>query len=154
MFQIRDFAVQGRLSREANCPRGPNDGLRMLLTYGRYEEVLVLSGAGRMATALARGCVNAGLVAAERVLASDPIEAARGKFAADVPGARATADNAAVLAGADVVVLAVKPQMMAGGPRRASAPPSSRGTCSISIAAGVTLARLAAALPPGRGWSA
>lgn len=105
-------------------------------------------GAGRMATALGQGCVRAGLVEAGSVLASDPNEAARTKFERDVAGARATADNRAVLAACDVVVLAVKPQMMASvleGAREAVEPRH----LLISIAAGITLARLAAALPPG-----
>lgn len=38
-------------------------------------------GAGKMATALARGVISAGVVPAERVLASDPIPAARQAFA-------------------------------------------------------------------------
>jgi pyrroline-5-carboxylate reductase len=105
-------------------------------------------GAGRMATALGQGCVRAGLVDAGSVLASDPNEAARAKFEREVAGASATADNRAVLAACDVVVLAVKPQMMAGvleGARDAVEPRH----LIVSIAAGVTLARLAAALPPG-----
>jgi pyrroline-5-carboxylate reductase len=105
-------------------------------------------GSGRMATALGEGCVRAGLVDAAHVLARDPNDVARAKFERDVAGARATGDNLAVLAACDVVVLAVKPQMMAGvlaGARDAV----ERRHLVISIAAGVTLARLAAALPSG-----
>ena len=39
-------------------------------------------GAGNMATALARGWIDAGLATPERVLASDPMPAAREPFAA------------------------------------------------------------------------
>ncbi len=104
-------------------------------------------GAGRMATALAQGCVQAGLVRADGVLASDPAAEARAKFAAELPEAKTQADNQAVLAGADVVVLAVKPQVMSQAldDIRPSVEPRH---LVISIAAGVTLARLAAALPP------
>jgi pyrroline-5-carboxylate reductase len=103
-------------------------------------------GAGRMATALAKGCVQAGLAPAGSVLASDPSAEARERFGREVPGAKLVADNTAVLAGADTVVLAVKPQMMA--PALADI----RGAVEprhlvISIAAGVTLARLAHELP-------
>ena len=99
-----------------------------------------------MATALANGCVKAGLVPAERVLASDPAEAARAKFAADLPGAPVTVDNAAVLAGAETIVLAVKPQMMSAvlAELRPHVTPKQ---LLISIAAGVTLSRLAKELP-------
>lgn len=105
-------------------------------------------GAGRMATALARGCVQAKLVSAADVLASDPSDAARAKFERDVAGAKSTPDNAAVLAASDTVFLAVKPQMMAGvlGGARSAVEPRH---LVISIAAGITLARLADGLPPG-----
>ncbi len=105
-------------------------------------------GAGRMATALATGCVQAGLVPPDGVLASDPFEAARAKFGAEFPRATTTTDSRAVLADADVVVLAVKPQMMtqALGDIRDVVEPRH---LVISIAAGVTLARLAAGLPTG-----
>jgi pyrroline-5-carboxylate reductase len=105
-------------------------------------------GAGRMATALAQGCVKAGLVAPADVLASDPVDAARAKFERDVAGARATPDNTAVLAASEVVILAVKPQMMAGVLAGARDAVQSRHLV-ISIAAGVTMAKLAAALPAG-----
>jgi pyrroline-5-carboxylate reductase len=105
-------------------------------------------GAGRMATALGKGCVEAGLVPAGGVLASDPVDAARQKFAAELPGIKLADDNAAVLAGASTIVLAVKPQMMndvlAGIKAHVTA-----DHLLVSIAAGVTLKRLAAALPPG-----
>jgi len=65
-------------------------------------------GAGKMATALAKGFVNAGLARAGDLLASDPVEGARQGFAKDV-GAKATASNAEVLKFANVLVLAVKP---------------------------------------------
>src|SRR5215213_3724879 len=95
-------------------------------------------GAGRMATALGKGCVEAGLVAANGVLASDPVDAAREKFAAELPGVKLVADNAAVLAGAKTIVLAVKPQMM----KQVLAeihPYVKPEHLLVSIAAGVTL---------------
>jgi pyrroline-5-carboxylate reductase len=105
-------------------------------------------GAGRMATALAKGCIEARLLPASAVLASDPIEEARAKFAAESPGAQLVADNAAVLAGAETIVLAVKPQMMSAvlAEIRAHVKPQH---LLISIAAGVTLGRLADGLPVG-----
>jgi pyrroline-5-carboxylate reductase len=104
-------------------------------------------GAGRMATALAKGCITARLVPASAVLASDPVGAAREKFAAEVPGVTLAADNAAVLAGADVIVLAVKPQLMQQVLAEIKPHVASRHLI-VSIAAGVTLARLAEGLPP------
>src|SRR5262245_36086991 len=71
-----------------------------------------LIGAGRMATALARGFVQQDLIAAASIAASDPSDAARAAFAAEVPGAKVVVENAPVVAHADVLILAVKPQLM------------------------------------------
>lgn len=69
-------------------------------------------GAGRMATALAQGLVRSGFVTPERIVAGDVEPAARTAFEHAV-GAATVIDNAAVVAGADVIVLAVKPQSLA-----------------------------------------
>jgi pyrroline-5-carboxylate reductase len=103
-------------------------------------------GAGRMATALARGFVEARAVAADAISASDPSAAARDAFTSQTGGIPAGDDNATVVRGSDVVILAVKPQMMDGvlvGLRDAL--PSA--ALVVSIAAGITLERLAAGLP-------
>src|SRR5262249_58094844 len=68
-------------------------------------------GAGRMATALARAWVAAGLTSPDRCRASDPLPAARQGFTAET-GCPATADNLAVAADAHLLLLAVKPQSM------------------------------------------
>ena len=68
-------------------------------------------GAGQMATALGQGLVQAGLVGKDQLLASDPAEAARQRFSRTA-GAKTTSDNLEVVEGADVLVLAVKPQQM------------------------------------------
>src|SRR6516165_9660884 len=69
-------------------------------------------GAGKMATALARGWLSAGHVAADRVLASDPLPQARQAFSAET-GLKSTSDNREVIAASDLLVLAVKPQSIA-----------------------------------------
>lgn len=101
-------------------------------------------GAGKMATALAKGFVNAGLARAEHLLASDPIEGARQAFSKEA-GARAATDNAEVFQFARVLILAVKPDqvndVLAGGRKHFT-----DKHLLISIAAGVPIARLAAAL--------
>jgi pyrroline-5-carboxylate reductase len=99
-----------------------------------------------MATALARGFVEAGLVAPKAVVASDPSGEPRAAFLREVPGATVVAGNGQVVAAADVLLLAVKPQQMddvLAGIRGVILPQS----LVVSIAAGVTLARLAAGLP-------
>jgi pyrroline-5-carboxylate reductase len=108
-----------------------------------------LIGAGRMATALARGFVRAQMVRPEAIVASDPVEAARDSFARQVPGAKVVAANGGVVAEADVVLLAVKPQQMSGvleEVRDALRP----GSLVVSIAAGVSIERLAGGLKAGR----
>src|SRR5436309_45118 len=54
-------------------------------------------GAGKMATALARGWLTAGLAVPERMCASDPMPQARQAFAAET-GVRVAADNREVVA--------------------------------------------------------
>ena len=101
-------------------------------------------GAGQMATALAAGWAKAGLLDVARSRASDPYPAARAKFE-QATGVRAAEGNAEVAAAADVLVLAVKPQVMAGvlGELR---PHLAGRHLVVSIAAGVTLEALAAGL--------
>src|SRR3954470_253109 len=103
-----------------------------------------LMGAGRMATALARGLVRAEMVPAGAILACDPSAEARKAFANEIPGTMVEAANASDVARADVVILAVKPQTMS------EVLASIRGAIGgnslvVSIAAGVTLGRLEAA---------
>jgi pyrroline-5-carboxylate reductase len=101
-------------------------------------------GAGKMATALARGFIRAGLVTAGEVIASDPSEAARASFAKEV-GAKTTAHNPEVTKFANVLVLAVKPDQV-GGVLTDVRDHFTANHCLISIAAGVPLAKLEAAL--------
>jgi pyrroline-5-carboxylate reductase len=103
-------------------------------------------GAGRMATALARGFITQGLAEPGQILASDPLPGAAEQFA-QATGAKTTTDNSRVAAESDCLFLAVKPQQMSevlDGLR-------SRVTAKhlvISIAAGIPLAALATGLGP------
>ncbi|MFM1768619.1 MAG: Pyrroline-5-carboxylate reductase [Verrucomicrobiota bacterium] len=102
-------------------------------------------GAGKMATALARGFVSAGLAKPADLLASDPSEAARHSFAQET-GAQAGQDNLAVVRACSILILAVKPDQVAAvleGIRPAFTPEH----LLVSIAAGVPLARLEKSLP-------
>lgn len=105
-------------------------------------------GAGKMATALARGVIQAGVVRAEDVIASDPVPAARQAFA-QATGARVTERNAEVVAASDLVVLAVKPDQVVGLLGELSVSWDIPRHLVMSIAAGVTLARMEAAGPGG-----
>src|SRR5215207_9724091 len=71
-----------------------------------------LMGAGRMATALARGLVRAQIVPASAIVACGPSSDARKAFLSEIPGTTVEAANAADVAQTDVVLLAVKPQTM------------------------------------------
>ncbi len=105
-------------------------------------------GAGKMATALARGWLAAGLVTTERVLASDPLAQACHVFRTDT-GARTVESNQEVVTGSDVLVLAVKPQAMAALLAEIR-PAVSAQHLVVSIAAGIALRQLAEGLGAAR----
>jgi pyrroline-5-carboxylate reductase len=98
-------------------------------------------GAGQMARALARGFGAAGLVAAERIIAFDPVAAAASAFAAEVPGAHRAKSNAEVVERSQVVFLAVKPQSMPVVMTELAGKVGA-DKLLVSIAAGVTLTKL------------
>lgn len=104
-------------------------------------------GCGKMATALAQGFIRANLVAPAHLLGSDVAESSREAFSR-ITGAKTTSSNGEVLRAAEVVMLAVKPDQVPGviGEVRDEVKPSH---LILSIAAGVTLARLEGALPEG-----
>lgn len=106
-------------------------------------------GAGAMGEALAGGLVAAGVPAA-RLRAADP-EAARRAAVAQALAIAVGDDNAAVVRESDVVVLAVKPAVVA---RVLAALHKDLGAdlarpLWVSIVAGASLAKLAAELPAG-----
>ncbi|HEV2693157.1 MAG TPA: pyrroline-5-carboxylate reductase [Verrucomicrobiae bacterium] len=104
-------------------------------------------GAGKMATALARGFINAKLVKAGQLVAADPYEAARKHFAAET-GAKVVGTNLEAAKAATVLILATKPDQVAGALGEISGA-FTKHHLVISIAAGVTLAKLEALLPAG-----
>jgi pyrroline-5-carboxylate reductase len=101
-------------------------------------------GAGKMATALASGFIRANLVTAKEVIASDVSEEACAAFTKET-GAKTTAFNPDVAKFANVLILAVKPNQVS------EALAEIRDTVNekhlvMSIAAGVTIAKLEASL--------
>ena len=102
-------------------------------------------GAGKMATALARGFINAEIVFPREIIASDPAEAARKHFATEI-GAPVTASNAEVAAFGSVLILATKPDQVPAVLAEIR-PGFTAQHLLISIAAGVTLAKLEQGLP-------
>jgi len=105
-------------------------------------------GTGQMATALSAGFVRS-LLKADQIAGYDPSEAARKTFAEKTgEGVTVTGDLSTVLKGATIVILAVKPQVMA----EVLASISHAITSSpliVSVAAGITIQKLAADLPTG-----
>jgi pyrroline-5-carboxylate reductase len=102
-------------------------------------------GAGKMATALAQGWLQAGLVRADHLRASDPLPEARSAFAQATAGQTFT-DNRQVVADSDLVVLAVKPQQMAEVLAEIGPVVQSSQPLLVSVAAGVTLQTIRAGL--------
>ena len=100
-----------------------------------------------MATALAKGFVNAGLIGPSQLIGSDVFAGARDAFAAET-GGTVTESNDEVVAKATTVFLAVKPQQVSEVLAGISGKYTSEHRL-ISIAAGVTLSKLEAALPSG-----
>ncbi|MBK8254024.1 MAG: pyrroline-5-carboxylate reductase [Polyangiaceae bacterium] len=104
-------------------------------------------GGGNMASALIRGMLSSHAVDAGAVRASDVNEARRDELHTRF-GIEVTEDNAAVAEWADVIVIAVKPQIV----DRILAPIASGirdGDLVISIAAGIPIEALEARLPDG-----
>ena len=104
-------------------------------------------GAGKMAAALAQGFVRAELIAPREIIAADPFDAARKRFTTEV-GVKTTASNLEVAQAAKILILATKPDQVAAALGEISGAFTKKHLL-ISIAAGVTLAKLEAALPAG-----
>ncbi len=100
-----------------------------------------LIGSGNMARALVRGLLQAGHPAG-RLQVADPDPAQLGQVAALHASIGMHGDNSAVAAIADVLVLAVKPQLMADIARKIASGPRRPGQLILSVAAGITLGSL------------
>ena len=101
-------------------------------------------GAGNMGEAMIKGLTRAGLVPAASIAATDARPDRLQQIAREY-GITAASDNRALVAGADVVILAVKPQVM-GAVLGEIAPAVDRGKLLISVAAGVSTETLRAHL--------
>jgi len=106
------------------------------------HERLGVIGSGRMAEALLRGWLSARKFAREQVLASD-VEAKRRDWFASKLRVGVTEDNRAAARHGDVVLLAVKPQVLEAVCRPV-AEEVRDGALILSIAAGVRLEKLEA----------
>ena len=97
-------------------------------------------GAGNMGEALIKGLTQSGLVPAGSIPASDPRADQLGQVAKRY-AIKSIADNLALVGGADVIILAVKPQIMATVLKEI-APVVDEAKLLISIAAGVSTRKL------------
>ena len=98
-------------------------------------------GAGQMATALAKGLIQSNFAKPEEIRASDINEAARENFKKTTE-AEAVASNTEVVADADLVILAVKPQFVPSVSKEVAGSVK-QDAVVVSIAAGVRLDQLA-----------
>ncbi len=104
-------------------------------------------GAGKMATALAKGFVRAEIVFPKEIIAGDLYGVARNIFAKET-GAKTTASNSEVLKFANVLILATKPDQVPIALAEISSA-FTKNHLLISIAAGVTISKLENLLPAG-----
>jgi pyrroline-5-carboxylate reductase len=105
-----------------------------------------LIGAGHIARALSEGWSRADLAAAPSLVFFD-VEVARARELAAATGGSAVATAVELVAEADLVLVAVRPQHVEGVLLEIGTALGERPI--VSLAAGVTLARLRAALPAG-----
>jgi len=111
------------------------------------KKKLAILGSGNMGEALVKGLLRAGKLPPESLVCTDP-RAERREELRQRYGVQVTADNRAAAGGADLVVLAVKPQVMdALLDEIASAIDAKK--LVISIAAGVPIAAIARKLGAG-----
>jgi pyrroline-5-carboxylate reductase len=102
---------------------------------------LAFIGGGNMAAALVGGLTKRGLPG-ERIVVADPSKLPLQRLVRDY-GVRASADNAGAVAGAEVVILAVKPQQMRAVALALSPHLAVSKPLVISVAAGIPHAALA-----------
>lgn len=111
------------------------------------DKTLAVIGTGMMGGALARGLFRAGTMPSANVRLFDTHESKAIALAAHLgPGARASPTAQAAVAGADLVLLAVKPPMVAEVLAEL-APSLNTSHLVISIAAGVRLEKMESLLP-------
>lgn len=106
------------------------------------NQQIAFIGAGNMAGALIGGLLADG-VPAQSLIAADP-SAEKCRALESATGIRTTADNKAAVAQADVVVLAVKPQVLKDVAQEIAAQVQQRAPLVVSVAAGVRCDALSA----------
>ena len=100
---------------------------------------LAVVGGGRMGEAIVAGLLAAGTLDADRIAVAEPAAARRDVF--ERHGVRTASDAHDIVAGAEIVLLAVKPQVI-DAVLAHLADDLDPGAIVVSIAAGITTARL------------
>jgi pyrroline-5-carboxylate reductase len=111
-----------------------------------HQPRIAFVGAGNMASSIIGGLLESGHPA-ERISAADPFPASLQRLR-EIGQIAVHDDNAAAVVDADVVILAVKPQVMAEATDSIEKAVKSNKAVVISIAAGVTIASLQSRLGP------
>ena len=110
------------------------------------EGTLAIIGGGRMGEAIAGGLLASGLTPADSIVIAEPV-AERCAELASTHGIRCVPGAADAARGADIVLLAVKPQVI--DEVAVSVADALTGALVVSIAAGISCARLESHLPDG-----
>ncbi|MDP2182501.1 MAG: pyrroline-5-carboxylate reductase [Actinomycetota bacterium] len=118
------------------------------MTTGHFKlsGTLAVIGGGRMGEAIVAGLLAANVVTPEAVVVAEPVAGRREDLAASY-AVRCVADAVDAAGAGDVVLLAVKPQIM--DTVLETIAPAIGGALVVSIAAGISCARLESALGSG-----
>lgn len=101
---------------------------------------ITVIGAGNMGGSIVRGLVAQKALAPEDITVTAAHQATLDKIKADCgTGLRTTTDNAEAVAGSDVIIIAVKPWLLAGVLEQIAPRVAFREQILVSVAAGVTL---------------
>lgn len=111
------------------------------------SEKIGVIGAGKIGSAIARGMIRAGLASKETVMLSDISDALLAAATKEL-GIKATKNNSELCHFADIVILAVKPQIVDPVVREI-AKKLGQTKLLVSVAAGVPLARIESHLEAG-----
>lgn len=111
------------------------------------DDKIGVIGAGKIGSAILRGVLGAGLVKKDQLIASAPREPVRKQLDAEI-GIKVTADNREVCEFADIVILALKPQVVQAVLQGVANRLDGRKLL-VSVAAGVPTGKIEGLLEPG-----
>ncbi len=117
----------------------------MSLPHLRIEGTLAVIGGGKMGEAITGGLLGSGMLEPGSIVVAEPVRERRETLSA-VHGVRCVAHAAEATQGADIVLLAVKPQVI--DEVVAEIADVVNSALVISIAAGISCARIESHLPP------